>query len=391
MIDTEFFKKWYDSQMSFFNQNADAKNTANPMEFFNTWMNTQMGSAKSWFENMNTASPFMKNLNMNDDMKKNYDNMLNMFNNWSSSMNTTYSEMLKNFNTGSGKDAFSGMFNNAEMYLKAFELWMPMFKSIQDKSFTPDTFKQMFNAPLFKEMMDKMFNMQPDFMKNMNEETKANMYKMMDANKTMFDSFKSSFNANIPDSNMFFNQAFSNYNSMYNNLTNALAPMMKLMPEGEAKQNMDAMNEMSKEFNVFNIKNTQMQYMMYATGLKAMEELSGNIYNKVRNGEDVSNFMNVYNEWLHINDKNFVTLFETEEYSKMQADLSSFGNKLKMNIDKMMEKSLAKLPLINRTEMDDLYKTIYELKKRINVLEKQIDSDSEVVAESKPAKKATKN
>jgi len=392
MVDSDIFKKWYDSQMAFFNQNkGDNKNASNPMEFFNTWMNNQMETAKTWFSNNN--NPFMNNMNMNDDMKKNYDNMMSMFNNWSGTMNNTYSEMLKNFNAGSGKDAFSGLFNNAELYMKSFELWMPMFKSIQDKSFTPETFKQLFNAPLFKDMMDKMFNMQPDFMKNMNEEAKANMFKMMDANKGMFDNMKNMMNSNMPSSNELFSQLFANYNKMQNSMNNSVAPLMKLMPQGPAKQNIESMNELANEFNIFNLKNNQMQYMMYATGLKAIEEVADSIATKVRNGEEVSNFMDIYNQWLAINDKNFVALFETDEYSKMQADLSSFGMKLKRNINLQMEKAMENLPLINRTEMDELYKTVYELKKRINVLEKQIDADStEVAAEVKTtAKKASKN
>ena len=391
MVDSDIFKKWYDSQMAFFNQNkGDNKNASNPMEFFNTWMNNQMETAKTWFSNSN--NPFMNTMNMNDDMKKNYDNMMNQFNNWSSTMNNTYSEMLKNFNAGNGKDAFTGIFNNAEMYMKSFELWMPMFKSIQDKSFTPETFKQLFNAPLFKEMMDKMFNMQPDFMKNMNEEAKANMFKMMDANKGMFDTMKNMMTSNMPNGNELFSQLFANYNKVYNSMNTGVAPLMKLMPQGSAKKNIEAMNELSNEFNIFNIKNNQMQYMMYATGLKAIEQVADSISTKIRNGEDMSNFMTIYSEWLSINDKNFVELFETEEYSKMQADLSSFGMKLKRNIALQMEKAMENLPLINRTEMDELYKTVYELKKRIGVLEKQIDTDSEVTSEVKPtAKKATKN
>jgi len=392
MVDSDIFKKWYDSQMSFFNQNkSDNKNTANPMEFFNTWMNNQMETAKTWFSNNN--NPFINNMNMNDDMKKNYDNMMSMFSNWSGTMNNTYSEMLKNFNAGSGKDAFSGLFNNAEMYMKSFEFWMPMFKSIQDKSFTPETFKQLFNAPLFKDMMDKMFNLQPDFMKNMNEEAKANMFKMMDSNKGMFDNMKNMMTSNMPNGNEMFTQIFDNYNKVYNSMNSGAAPLMKLMPQGEAKQNIESMNELVNEFNVFNMKNNQMQYMMYATGLKAIEQVADSISAKVRNGEEVNNFMSIYSEWLAINDKNFVTLFETDEYSKMQADLSSFGMKLKRNINLKMEKAMENLPLINRTEMDELYKTVYELRKRINVLEKQIDTDStETVVKAKPvAKKATKN
>lgn len=388
-VDTDFFKKWYDSQMSFFNQNAtDSKVTANPMEFFNTWMNNQMSQSKSWFEN--NSNPMMKNMNMGDDAKKNYDQMMSMFNNWSTTMNSTYSEMLKNFNNKNTVDSFTGMFNNADMYMKSYEFFMPMFKSIQDKTFTPDMFKQMFNAPMFKEMMDKMFNMQPDSMKTMSTNFQGEMGKMMDSNKAMFEQMKNSMGSNMPNSNEMFSKMFSSYNEMYNNVNNAVAPLMKLMPANNDKKNIEMMNDMSNEFNQFNMKNSQMQYMMYATGLKAMEEFSEVIYSKIRNNEEVSNFTNLYTEWLSVNDKNFVALFETEEYSKMQAEVSSFGNKLKHNIDLQLEKSFAKLPLINRTEMNDLYKTIHELKKRINVLEKQIDSDS-VVAETKPAKKTAKS
>ena len=393
MVDSDIFKKWYDSQMAFFNQHKGDNNIgSNPMEFFNTWMNNQMESAKTWFSSNNNNNTFMNNMSMNEDMKKNYENMLNMFSNWSGSMNTTYNEMLKNFNTGSGKDAFSGMFNNAEMYLKSFELWMPMFKSIQYKTFTLETFKQSFNTPAFKDMMDKMFNMQPDFMKNMTEEAKANMFKMMDSNKGMFDNMKNMLNSNMPNNNEMFSQILANYNKLNNSIKNGVAPFMKLIPQGEAKQKFEMMNDIIDEFNVFNLKNNQMQYMMYATGLKAMEEVAESISNKIRNGEEVSDFTNIYNEWLSINDKNFVALFETDEYSKMQAEVSSFGMKLKRNINLQIEKSMENLPLINRTEMDELYKTIYELKKRINILEKQIDSNiTETASLVKPtAKKASK-
>jgi hypothetical protein len=377
-LSSDLFRKWYESQMSFFNQNGtENKGTANPMEFFNTWMNTQMETAKTWFGN----NQFMNNMPMNEDMKKNYDNVMGQFNNWLNTMNNTYSEMLKNFNAGSGKEAFAGMFNNAEMYLKSFEFWMPMFKSMQDKSFNPEQFRQMFNAPMFKDMMDKMFNMQPDFMKNMSEEAKANMMKAMDANKELFNNMKNAMNSGLPNANEAFANMFTNYNSMYSNINNAVAPFMKLVSPGADKKNMETMNELANEFNIFNMKNSQLQYMMYATGMKAMDEVAETIYNKIRNGEEVNNFMTIYSEWLNINDKNFVQLFETEEYSKIQGEVSSLGMKMKRAIDLQMEKAMEKLPLINRTEMDELYMTIHELKKRIASLEKQIDIETVIEAE----------
>jgi hypothetical protein len=50
-VNSDFFKKWYDSQMSFFNNNGENKMN-NPMEFYNVWMNNQSEAAKSWMGNM---------------------------------------------------------------------------------------------------------------------------------------------------------------------------------------------------------------------------------------------------------------------------------------------------------------------------------------------------
>ena len=233
--------------------------------------------------------------------------------------------------------------------------------------------------------------MQPDFMKNVinNDMMKENMAKMMGMNKDMFANMKNMMNTNMPNSNEVFNTMFTNYNNMLTQMNSSAAPLMKLMAPGTSKQTIEMMNDMASEFGNFQLKNTQMQYMMYTTGMEAMNEVAENIYNKIQNGEDMSNFMTIYSDFLNTNDKNFVKLFNTEEYSKMQAEVNSLGMKMKRKMDLQMEKALVNVPVATRSEMDELYKTIYELKKRINTLEKQIDSDA-VETEEKEAPKASK-
>lgn len=394
-MNSDFFKKWYDSQMSFFNNGENKTN--NPMEMFNTWMSTQMEQAKgmmgnnTFFNNM----PNMGNMMNMDSMTANMSNMTNQYQNWMNSMNNTYSEMMKNYSNVDAKNMMSGMFNNADMYMNMFQLWMPMFKSMNDKSFDMETFKTMFNAPVFKDMMDKMFNME-DVTKNMMampgmDMFKTNMNNMMDQNKNMFDSMKANFGTMMPNGNQGFAQAMDMYNNMNNQMNNAFAPMMKLMGNNANTQQMNASKELANDFANYQMKTTEMQYMMYNTGLNAMNELAETVYNNIRNGAETKDFTNLYTTWLTISDKHFVTLFSTEEYSKMQGDLNSFGMKMKTQINQQMEKSMANIPVISRTEMDETYKTIYEMKKRISMLEKQLDADSAVEETAKPAaKKSTK-
>jgi predicted nuclease with TOPRIM domain len=191
----------------------------------------------------------------------------------------------------------------------------------------------------------------------------------------------------LPQGNDMFTHMLNNYNQMRNMMNESAAPMMKLMAPNASKASMDMMNDLSNEFAQYQIKNAQMQYMMYTTGMKAMEDVAEQVYTKMRNGEDMSSFLKIYQEWLNTNDKHFVSLFSTDEYSKMQAEVNTLGMKMKRHMDTQMEKMLNHIPVATRTEMDELYKTIYELKKRVNTLEKQIDTDEPIVAEEKEAKK----
>lgn len=391
-LDSDVFKKWYDSQMSWFNQNGQADN--NTMNFFNNWMTNQMNAAKQWMDMSNAMFAGMNTNNMNGDMQNAYNNMMSMFNNWMSSMTSGYNEMLKNMQNGTGKNAFEGMFNNAEMYMKAFELWMPMMKALNEKTFTPEMFKNTFNAGMLKDMMDKMFGMQPDFMQNMmtqmNDQMKSQMGGMMDNNKNMFDNMKNMMHTMMPNGQTLSANMLNMYSNFYNTMNNAAAPLMKLMPNGTNKHNMETMQDIANQMAVYNLKNSQLQYVMYQTALKANDELAEELYAKMRNGEQMENFTKVYQNWLNKIDAHFVKLFETEEYSKMMAETSAMQLRLKKQIEGMMEKAMGHLPLINRTEMDELYKTIYELRKRVNALEKQLDNDTEEVVEAKEPKAASK-
>jgi hypothetical protein len=397
-MDSENFKKWYDGQMSWFSQlSSENNNMNNGMDFFTNYMNKQNEMSKQW---MDMSKNMMPNMNNNFDMKNmNMDSMTNVFNSWKSTMTDSYNEMMKNFNNGETKNNFADMFNNSEMYMKTFQFFMPMMKSLNDKTFTPEMFKSMFNTEAYKDMMDKMFNMNPDMMKNFMDNTmmasmKDNMYKMMDNSKTNYDNMKNNM-GNMFNSNPIMDGMMNNYNQMHAQMQTSMAPLTKLFGSNSSMASMETMKELVDMMTEYNTKNNQMQYMMYTTGMKAMDDMSENMYAKVRNGEDVKEFADVYKNWLNTNDKHFVKLFETPEYSKLMSEVSALQLNLKGKIEKQMEKSLEKLPIINRSEMDELYKTIQELKKRINTLEKEKSSvaSTEVNEEAPKAapKKTTKN
>lgn len=397
-VNNDYFKKWYDNQMSFFNQGTATKENEkstsnNPLEYFTNMfqnnltkgqdmasvMNNAMTNWMTWNQNMNKFNTGMNDAN-------------NMFQNWNGLLTKTYQDMLNNFGVnGTQKEAFMGLFNTQDMYMKMYEFWTPMMKQMQENSFNMDTFKTMFNAEQYKEMMDRMFQLNPEMSAQMKDfylnAIKGNMNMGQDA----YDQMKKQMESMPTLGADSFEKALSQYNEFSSKMNDTMSPLVKMMTPGKDREQMIALNELGNKMVAYQIREAQFRYMLYTTGLKAMETLAESVSTKIKNGEEYKDFNTFYNEWINTNDTVFGELFTSDEYSKFQADFTTVTMTVKKSVEKQMEKMMANVPVITRTEMDDLYKTVYEMNKHIKALEKKIAAyETETTTEVKAAKTAKK-
>jgi polyhydroxyalkanoate synthesis regulator phasin len=78
-----------------------------------------------------------------------------------------------------------------------------------------------------------------------------------------------------------------------------------------------------------------------------------------------------YQMWIKILEGHYMTLFKSSEYvSAMSQTLNALEN-YKMTTEKVLEDILRMLPVPNQKDMDELYKEIYLLKKKVKALEKE--------------------
>jgi hypothetical protein len=110
---------------------------------------------------------------------------------------------------------------------------------------------------------------------------------------------------------------------------------------------------------------------MYVTGLAALEKVITTITEKCNKGQEVKEFDEFFDIWLDVNEKTYYELFQSAEFSKMQGEMLGTSLNMREHGFKLMELYLYDYPIALRSEMDDLYKTIYELKKKVKSLEKQ--------------------
>jgi polyhydroxyalkanoate synthesis regulator phasin len=97
---------------------------------------------------------------------------------------------------------------------------------------------------------------------------------------------------------------------------------------------------------------------------------------KMKETTMTTSFQPFFNEWVNINEKHYTTLFSTEEFSKLKADLTTLSFEIKKNLEKQFENRIESLPLVVKSEMDELYKTIHDLKKTVKTLENKLSTET---------------
>ena len=300
-----------------------------------------------------------------------------MMNQWHEMLSNATASAQRTMQSGTIQDAYRNMMNTTDGYARFAQLWSPMWKSIQDKTFNTGTFRQMMNPAQHKEMLDQYFGFMPEQMRTYIQQGSGMMQdamkQMMEQGQNGTAQMKQMMSGMMPNTGDLFGSMLSNYNGMYSAMQNAMAPMARMSTPNQYTKSMNEWSDIANRMVQYSLKNAELQYMVYEQGSKVMEDLAQNLQTKLQNGEEVSSMMNLYQEWMNLSDKTFVKLFESEVYSQLMAEVSGMQMRLKKDMELQMEKSLVNIPVATRSELDDLYKTIYDLKKQVRQMEKMLE------------------
>ena len=122
------------------------------------------------------------------------------------------------------------------------------------------------------------------------------------------------------------------------------------------------------------MKLAQIQYLLYTTGQKVAEEVATTITEKAKTNDFSFSVQPFFNEWVKINEKHYSELFGTDTFSKLKAEILTLSLDVKKNIEKQFENRIEHLPLVVKSELNELYQTIHDLKKTIKNLEAKFNA-----------------
>ena len=381
----------------------NGKATANATEIYNNWINAQreqMNKAMENFQGFSTPftsnNPFATNSfkqiqDFQQQWWNNTQNFFNQSNQFTQPWTNAFQNWGKGLNNDTVKDAWGNMTNISAAYIKFYELWAPVMKNMQNNSFNNEWFKNGFNLDAFKELMDRSIaQVTPVQVKDLYAQFQSWVEVANNYNKHIYQQFAGSIPENMKTLTpflLFGNDANNTANNIFSVYQRSVTPLLRLFYPGKETELNELMTGMMEKVTVYGQKLIELQNAMYTTGAKTWETLLFENAEELKKGADLSNIQEVFQKWVSKNEESMIELFKTDAFSKIQGELLDLGLDIKQRSEKVAETLLQPLPVVLRSEADELYTTIYELRKRISQLEKQVGGENS--SEAKPSKKKT--
>ena len=388
-----------------FTTNPFMNSNTKPEEFFKNWYSQQMNGAKQMADFnqsvYNSAINFGKTAN---DINNSYSTMnnawTNIYNSWMGTMNTSYDSFSNTMTNPFNKDMFKNMFEGNQMTMKIQEMFQPMLKAIQNNDFSMETWKNINNTENYKKMTEQVFGsffnnaslkdlfegstkQLQDFFVNQNGLGKEYVEQM----KNMTTQFPEMFSGNSE-------QMKDLYAKMNNVFGKTFEPLLKLSKTGKEKENIEATIALMDKVTEFSVKQSELQSQLYKTMQSSMEELAKETqekYKDLQSGTFTPPTANdMYNEWVKRNEKMFADLFATDEFSKVKGEALNLSMDVKKHFEKQFENVFEQYPITFKSEMEEVYKTMHDLKKTVKDLQTKLAMTNAATVELFDEEKAAK-
>ena len=384
-----FYKDMMEKQTSMFNgmPSNPFSNNVKPEEFFKNWYTQQMTGMKQMTDfNQSLYNSVVNYGKTASDYNTSFTSMndawTNIYNSWTNSLNTSYDTFSKNMTNPFNADMLKNVFEGNQMYLRSQELFQPMMKALQNSDFSVDTWKNIYNADQFKKTTEQLFS---SFFSNASlKDVYENSMKQVQHFFVNQNGLSKEYYTQMQNMSTQFPDLFSGnseqlkslYAQMNNVFGKTFEPLLKLVNSGKEKENVEATIALMDKVAEYSIKNSELQMHLYKTMQVSAETFAKETQDKYKDLQGGTYTLptptEMYNEWIKTNEKLFSELFATDEFSKVKADALSLSMDVKKQFETQFENVFSQYPVIFKSQMDEVYHTMHELKKTVKDLQAKL-------------------
>lgn len=278
------------------------------------------------------------------------------------------------------KDTFGKTLYGTEAMQKLYEFWLPLAKTIGEKAVDPATYATLFDPAKTKEFYNALFNFQPDSLTKLQQQLSQYSDLYQQSAKSWSDAAQAGAERLLKkgaiESAISPESLIRQMQSVYALLDSAAGKLISIPALGKDRETLELLAKCSRSMSEFVARNIEYQQMMQETGAEAMQATVKAVGKKVKAGEKFEDFDDFFSLWIDTSEKSFNKLFRSKNFSQRRNAMTDAGFKTRELYNQIIEKNLADLPVARRSEMDEIYKIIYDLRKKVKKLEAQVQDSA---------------
>lgn len=147
-------------------------------------------------------------------------------------------------------------------------------------------------------------------------------------------------------------------------------------PLGLTREYQERLNHMMDKFHLFQANQAEFLSLLALPFQRAMGVMQEKVAELAKTGELPADPNDYYQMWIKILEGHFMTLFQTPEYIETLAKTITALTNFSEAKNAVVEDMIKGLPIAHQSELDDLAREVYELKRRVRRLEKANQSKS---------------
>ncbi|MEJ2715665.1 MAG: poly(R)-hydroxyalkanoic acid synthase subunit PhaE [Deltaproteobacteria bacterium] len=144
---------------------------------------------------------------------------------------------------------------------------------------------------------------------------------------------------------------------------------LKIPQLGLTRVYQERMNEVTDKLNVFEAEMGEFISILYLPVEKSFNVMREELNKMAESGELPQRSVDYYRIWIKILEGHYMTLFKSPEYNRALAKILDALGEYTLAREEILQDTLKLFPLPTYKDMDELYREIYLLKKRIKELE----------------------
>ena len=135
----------------------------------------------------------------------------------------------------------------------------------------------------------------------------------------------------------------------------------------------ERLNRVIDKFNLFQLVGFEFLYLIYLPMEKSLRSMEEKFQDLSKEGELSDDYKEYYNLWIKTLEGHYMTLFKSPDYTKaLSKALIAMGDFVQAR-EELLNDLLKILSFPTKEDMDEVYKEIYLLRKKVKSLEKKVN------------------